>query len=365
LGVPVSESNQTKKDRNVLGCLLGCFGICVFLTLALAGGVYYIFRFGPLAAAPPVDTIARLGGGPALILRVDAEAPGAFSLGLLNEPGLNAYNGAMIRLVRPYEIALQMEPAADGSVVAFGAALSTPRGTNVLLEMLKEPRRGFERNGREVSVLDIDSENSGVILGRGTLPLPVEAWALRGEAWPETLPGDAPTVERGHFIEFTLDNRNGGGGIAMTVLAQMMSEEPGGNAASPLSLLSQVRLIKGSRLVRTAWAAMDFTPAGDVTIKYRVSAVNEVCAILLAGTLAQAPDGIRNQMLAVGATVPLQISPSQSREGTEIQGEISIIGVAPAMREALLEFNTNRGDDPFGMMPLPEDESARTSLNGP
>lgn len=353
----MSDINPTpeKKKMSPMGCLLGCLGATALFALAVYGFIYFLFHFGPFAAAPQVDTAARLGGGPALMLRVDAEAPGAFSLGMLNDPGLNAYNGAMLRMLRPYEATFQVEPAAQAAVVGVGAAMSMPRGANVLLGLLADARKSFERDGREVSRLDVDPENKGVLIGRGTLPLPAEAQALRAEAWPEPLPGEAPVPEGGHFIEWTLDNRTGAGGLALAAMAQAFGEES--EAASPpqLSLLSQVRIIKGSRLVRTAQGSIDFTPAGDVSIAYHISAANEVCAILIAGALAQAPDGIRDAIKELDAEDAVQVSPMQTREGAEIRGEITIVGVTPAMREGLKEFNESRGTDPFGFMGLPQD----------
>ena len=221
----MSTTIQSNRDRTVLGCCMGCCAVLLVLVALVGGVTYYTFRFGRFAAAPPADTLARLGGGPALVVRLDAEAPGAFSPALLEDPGVNAYNGALLRLFRPYEATLTIDAGVDGAAVGFGTAVSMPRGAEALKDMISSEARGYETEGRELTSIEIDPEQKGLLVGRGVLPLPVEARALRGEAWQAPLEGDAPALERGHFIEMALDNREGGGALALTALAQVLARQ--------------------------------------------------------------------------------------------------------------------------------------------
>lgn len=345
----MTEVTEKKGLSTAAGCALGCLAMVLLIVLIGTGTVYYLIKIGPFAPAPRVDTRSHLGGSPALTVRLDAKAPGAFSPALLEDPNIAAYNGALLQLFWPYEGTVAVFAVPGSTTIELAAALSMPRGSSVLLEMLQDMRKDFEKNGRTVRVLQADGERQGVVTARGALPLPLEANALRAEAWPAPLDGDAPAIEGGHFIELALDNRNGEAALGLTGIAQMMGE---GNPESPaqLSLLSQVRLIKGSHLVRTAWAALDFAPSGDVGLQYRVTAWNEVSAQLLKGILDQVPDQLTAQMDLPGVVIQHDLK----HEGVNLSATLNFEGFGEAMREGIREFNQGRATDPFGFLGLPE-----------
>ena len=106
-------------------------------------------------------------------------------------------------------------------------------------------------------------------------------------------------------------------------------------------------------MVRTAWAALDFTTTGDVTIKYRVSAANETCAVLLSGILADLPFQLM-EAIEMLESAHLQVSPSQTREGAEITGEITVVGVGLELAETIKAANADPNDDPFNFLQFPQ-----------
>lgn len=326
--------------NNLAGCLLGCLGIAVLIVVLISGGLFYSFRYGKFAAAPKIETTSLVSAGAALSVRVDFQAPTAITLAQIE--GSNAPQlGALAKMFFPYEGALALSVSPDGREVYASAAVSSPRGATFAKQMLEGIRPDLESNGRTLTRLEVDPEHAGVLALRMLLPSPEEAPGLRKEAWNAPMPGDAPALSGHHFFECVLDNRNGDGGLAFAALAQTMGEGKAPTAAPPvaLSLLSQVRLIKGSRLVSTLSTTADFTATGDLDIATELHAANEVSAMLLMSSLGDLPEKLAQDWEGAGIVV----TGNFERSGAQIKGSLHFDGVVPRMRAAMQAYNERGG----------------------
>jgi len=340
--------SRAKKSgsNNLIGCLLGCGVITIVLLLLIVGGVFYTFRFGSMAASPKADTTALLATGAAMTLRVDLEAPTALSLAQLEDTN-SPQVGGLMRMFRPYEGSLSFSVSPDGREVYAGVAVSAPRGTSFFVNMLENARRDIEKNGRTITQIGVDPERPGVLSVRMLMPSPAEAPGLRGEAWPSPTPGVAPTLDSNNFVSFVMDNRNGDAGLVGAAVAQSVGEDagyadfsaPDASTVPALSLLSQVRLIKGSRLVSTLKATADFTPQGDLLVEVGLDATNEVSAMLLMSSLGGLPEQLAKEWESSG----LKVTGSFERSGAHIAGTLNFVGAIAEMRRFMKDYNERGG----------------------
>lgn len=353
---------MTKNDRKVLGCLLGCCALIAVAVLAVVGVGYYTLKFGAYKPAARVDTAAAAGGQPVVLCRVDLQAPTAFSLAMLDDPTMRGYNGAFLKMFLPYEGTFALDSAPDSPVAEVHALLSMPRMAEFIVRKLGEARPMLETNGRRINTLELQGEDKGLAVLRGTLPLPTSAQDLRADGWPQPRGGGAPALERSHFVELTLDNRNGLAGVAISALAQTLGVEedtapyspaplvaPDPTAPQePLSLLGQVRIIKGLKFITTAWLAADFTDKGDAEIQLRVSAADEVSAMFLMAGLGPLPEILGRDLAELGIHVKGDIT----REAAEIHGKIVFAGVTEAVRRSMNNYSerSNSGEPPAWLM---------------
>nr|AUN37019.1 hypothetical protein [uncultured bacterium] len=335
----MTATPKRSSDTKVLGCLGGCFGLVVVILLVVFGTLYYSLKFGRFAAAPRTDTVAHLGGEPALLLRIAPDAPTAFTPAMLDAAGASTYNGGIFRMFRPYEgtVVVSIPPGGAGAEIA--GALSMPRGAAFLKNYATALRPELEGRGFKITAMNVEGEESGVFSIFGDVNLPKEAGPLRAEAWPAPLEGAAPALEKSHFVEFYFDNRNGDGALAATAIAQYGGEggEESRDTGDPIamSLLSQVRIIKGLRFVKMAWGAIDFSPSGDLNVTTRIAAKDEVCAMFLMAGLGNAPA----EMKKVLQEAKLAMSGDFVRSGDSIVGTFTFHGVTAWMRDWMNEYN--------------------------
>ncbi len=340
----MSGKPLSARDKRIFGCLLGCCAIVLVCILVAGGGAYYMLKFGSFKSAPRVDTAVGITTPPALLLHIDLQSPGAFSLAMLDNPGMSGYNGNLLRMFIPYEGTFTANASPDSPDAEFGAALSMPRMAEYIVGKLRDAKPALESSGRKITTLETQGELKGLALLRGTMPLPSEAAALRTEAWPTPKEGQAPTLEHNHFVEATLDNRNGQGAVALAALVQTLGAEeasapfaptpiaePNPAAGEPLSLLAQVRIIKGLKFIKTAHISGDFTPKGDLDVHLSVSGADEVSAMFLMAGLGPLPEHINKVTAENGVTVSGDIA----RNGSEISGSLHFDGIAKAIRKAL------------------------------
>lgn len=341
----VAEPKTSKSDHKLVGCLLGCCALVVLFVAVVASISYYTLKYGVLAASPRVDTRAHVGEQPALLLYFDAEAPTAFSPAMLEGANPSSYNGALIKMFLPYEGSIALSAGPGATQAQFDAAISTRRGASFITSMVTDQLSQSSVPGM-APALQIQ-DDGGLSTVRGALPLPSEAPVLRGEAWPASIETTAAKLEGKHFVEFALDNRNGDASLAVAALVQSMGgdgaleadllagTEPG--AGQALSLLSQVRIIKGLWMIKTARAALDFTPRGDLDAVFTVNAANEVAAMLLMGAAGRLPEELQEELADTGVVV----TGSVEREGAVIRGTIHYAGLAEAMGNAMAAYDKN------------------------
>lgn len=364
MSVAAPPQKQTRSPW--LGCFLGCAGIIALILLLVLGTAFYQLKFGALSAARRVDTVAQLDPNPALLLRVNLKAATAPDLAMIEgSTATGAAPGGLLRMLLPYEGSLMLSVPPDGSEVYLGGALSTPRGANLLRSMLEDQRAGVAARGGKVTVLETRGDDQGVLALRAVLPLPKEAPTVRGEAWTSPLEGPAPPLEANHFIEATLDNRNGEAALAFTALAaflQMESPEtedtigPADSPADKLSLLSQVRLIKGSRFLKTATMSVDFiAPDGDVDLHFSIDGKDEFSAAFMMTALGDLPETLNAKWKPEGVDVDGTVN----RDGARIDGALKFHGVARQIGQFMEDYSRRSASgapawlDSFGAPPTP------------
>lgn len=340
-------AQRTNKTGNnpLVGCLVGCFAVVTVVFVLAAGGLFYTFRFGSFASAPRTETLPLVGSGNVVTVHVDLEAPTALSLSTL-EGTSNPGAGALLRLFRPYMGTLAFSASPDGREVYASAAVSAPRGVSVYKNMVEGFRPELETGGRKLTQLLEDPEHAGVLTGRLMLPTPAEAPRLRAEAWGGGALGQVVASEGRHFISVEVDNRRGDAALVFAALAQAAGEDAD---ATGLSLLSQVRLIKGSRLVSALRMTADFTPEGDVQVLAVAEAPNEVSAMLLMSNVSSLPEALSREWAGTG----VEVSGSVTRTGTRIEGQVTFANAVEQMRAFMDEYNRRGGIAGFGEGEVP------------
>lgn len=332
--------------------------------LILAGSGYYLFKRAGLSIVSREDTATvATAKQPAIAVRVNLEAPTAFSPGMLEGPNSH-YTGTLLRTFLPYEFTFGIGTDETRSNTQFRGAVSFRRAAQMFMGQVHAFGTALERRGRHFEDIGVSPENPGLGILAGQLALPPEAASLRSEAWPTPVLGPQPQFEMTHFLELLIDNRAGDAGLAIAALAQTLGEDPA-NALDipensmlapdpmaplpPLSLLSQVRIIKGARFLKTAWVALNFEPNADATIQLRVSGTDEVSALFLMTGLGRLPEELGKQLASSGVQVEGEIT----REGADISGKLHFKNVGPALVAAMEAYNENAGQDFPSWFPIP------------
>lgn len=332
--------------------------------LLAAGAGYYLFQRAGLTIVSREDTATvATAESPAIAVRVNLEAPTAFSPGMLEGPDSH-YTGTLLRTFLPYEFTLGIGADETRSNARLHGAISFRRAAQMFMGQVHTFGTAMERRGRHFDEIGVSAENPGLGILAGSLALPPEAATLRTEAWPAPVPGPQPQFEMTHFLELLVDNREGDAGLAIAALAQTLGEDPADALnipensmlapdpmapLPPLSLLSQVRIIKGARFLKTAWIALDFEPNADATVQLRVSSPDEVSALFLMTGLGRLPEELAKQFASSGVEVTGEIA----REGADISGKLNFKNVAPAMIAAMNAYNETAGQDFPTWFPIP------------
>lgn len=353
-----------KSDRKIFGCLGGCLGVVLVLVLVLAGTGYYLFKRAGLTIVSREDTATvATAEQPAIALRVNLEAPTAFSPGMLEGPNSH-YTGTLLRTFLPYEFTLGIGADETQNNAQFRGGVSFRRAAQMFMGQVHAFGTALERQGRHFEDISVSPENPGLGILAGKLELPPEAATLRSEAWPTPIQGTQPQFEMTHFLELLVDNRQGDAGLAIAALAQTLGEDPANDVdipansmlapdpmapLPPLSLLSQVRIIKGARFLKTAWLAVDFEPNADATLQLRISGADEVSALFLMTGLGRLPEELGKQLASSGVLVEGEIT----REGVEISGKLHFKNVGPALVAAMEAYNETAGQDFPSWFPIP------------
>lgn len=194
------------------GCCLGCLIASVLVAACIAGVVYLAMKLDITHEAAPVDTVAHIGGQPELLVRIDPNAPEFLSL--LVE-GFDGAPPQLISWLLPYEITLAIGYDREREDASCILAVSLRRLAGGLAWLASEPdawRLSPVQQGVRAA-----KEADGLWVVRSHWPTSPETRARASVWWPEA--GFARLeMEGGHLFEAILDNRAGGGLIALEAL---------------------------------------------------------------------------------------------------------------------------------------------------
>ncbi|HNR30128.1 MAG TPA: hypothetical protein PKI11_04510 [Candidatus Hydrogenedentes bacterium] len=194
------------------GCCLGCLIAVLLVAACVAGVAFLAVKFDITHEAAPVDTVAHIGGQPEFLARINPNAP---ELMALLVEGFSGAPPPVIAWFLPHEISVAIGYDREKEAAACAVAVSLRRLAGALA-WLASDAEGW-RFSPVQRALRVAKERDGLWVIRSQ-------WATSEETrdrvarWWKADRFVLIELEGGHLFEAVLDNRAGGGLLALEAL---------------------------------------------------------------------------------------------------------------------------------------------------